>query len=91
MFEQRFKAVLNGAVGGSAVGLVRAVKFADRRRAADFTGALMRKVGPLFKEHRLGRDNLRAAFPEKSNAEIEKILAGVWDNLGRLAVEFASR
>ena len=35
----------------------------------------MRKVGPLLPEHRLGRDNLRAAFPEKSAAEIEQILA----------------
>jgi KDO2-lipid IV(A) lauroyltransferase len=49
----------------------------------------MRKVGPLLKEHRLGRDNLRAAYPEKSASEIEKILGGVWDNLGRLAIEFA--
>ena len=61
----------------------------DRRRTADFAGALVRKIGPLFTEHRLGRENLRAAFPEKSDAEIEKILAGVWDNLGRIAVEFA--
>ena len=51
--------------------------------------ALMRKIGPLFKEHRLGRENLRAAFPEKSDAEIEIILGGVWDNLGRVAVDFA--
>src|SRR5262249_60952212 len=28
-------------------------------------------------------------FPEKSDAEIEKILAGVWDNLGRVVAEFA--
>jgi KDO2-lipid IV(A) lauroyltransferase len=49
----------------------------------------MRKAGPLLKEHRLGRDNLRAAYPEKSAAEIEEILGGVWDNLGRIAVEFA--
>ena len=33
--------------------------------------------------------NLRAAFPEKSDAEIEAILGGVWDNLGRIAIEFA--
>jgi KDO2-lipid IV(A) lauroyltransferase len=45
--------------------------------------------GPLFKEHRIGRANLDAAFPEKADAEIEVILAGVWDNLGRIAVEFA--
>lgn len=33
--------------------------------------------------------NLRAAFPEKSPEEIETILAGVWNNLGRLGAEFA--
>jgi len=89
MAERCFKLMLDGMIGASAVALVRAVKLMDRRRAANFAGALLRGIGPLFKEHRLGRDNLRAAFPEKSDAEIEKILAGVWDNLGRLAVEFA--
>lgn len=85
----RAKVLLDAAVGSIAVGLLRAVKLTDRRRATNFAGAVMRKVGPLSKEHRLGRDNLRAAFPEKSAAEIEKTLAGVWDNLGRVAAEFA--
>ena len=49
----------------------------------------MRRVGPWLPEHRIGRDNLAAAFPDKSPQEIEKILAGVWDNLGRYAAEFA--
>ena len=31
----------------------------------------------------------QAAFPEKSAQEIETILAGVWDNLGRIGAEFA--
>ncbi len=61
----------------------------DRRRTANFAGAFMRTIGPLLPENRVGRDNLRAAFPGKSEAEIEKILAGVWDNLGRIGVEFA--
>jgi Kdo2-lipid IVA lauroyltransferase/acyltransferase len=89
MLRRRFKLLLDAAVGALAVGLIHAVKWFDRKRTANFAGAAMRKVGPLFKEHRLGRDNLRAAFPEKSDAEIEQILAGVWDNLGRIAVEFA--
>ncbi|MGH6676789.1 MAG: lipid A biosynthesis lauroyl acyltransferase, partial [Xanthobacteraceae bacterium] len=38
--------------------------------------------------HRVGRDSLRIAFPEKSTAEIKRILAGSWDNLGRVAAEF---
>jgi KDO2-lipid IV(A) lauroyltransferase len=49
----------------------------------------MRRLGPWLPEHRLGRANLRAAFPEKSDTEIEEILRGVWDNLGRVAAEFA--
>lgn len=89
MAERRVKALLDATVGALAVGMLRAISRLDRKRTANFAGALMRKVGPLFKEHRIGRDNLRAAFPEKSDAEIEKILAGVWDNLGRIAIEFA--
>ena len=88
MIAQRSKALLDTAIGSLAVGALRAAKVVRRQPAANFAGALMRKTGPLLKEHRLGRDNLRAAFPEKSDAEIEKILAGVWDNLGRVAAEF---
>lgn len=89
MTERRFKALLDAAVGAGAVGLLGSVKRFDRKRTANFAGAAMRRIGPLFKEHRLARQNLRAAYPEKSDAEIEQILAGVWDNLGRIAVEFA--
>ncbi|HEY5237501.1 MAG TPA: lysophospholipid acyltransferase family protein [Rhizomicrobium sp.] len=35
------------------------------------------------------RDNLRAAYPEKSDAEIETILREMWDNLGRTVGEYA--
>jgi Kdo2-lipid IVA lauroyltransferase/acyltransferase len=83
------KALLDACIGASAGGVLHALKLVDRRRAADFAGALMRRIGPRLKEHDVGRDNLRVAFPEKSAAEIDGILAGVWDNLGRIAVEFA--
>jgi KDO2-lipid IV(A) lauroyltransferase len=89
MAERHFKLLLDAIIGALAVGLLSAIKRMDRKRTANFAGALMRKAGPLFPEHRIGRDNLRAAFPEKSAAEIEQILGGVWDNLGRIAVEFA--
>ncbi len=83
------KAAADAAIGAAAVGLLRAIKRMNCERTADFAGAVMRNVGPLLKEQRIGRANLRAAFPEKSDAEIKKILAGVWDNLGRVAAEFA--
>jgi KDO2-lipid IV(A) lauroyltransferase len=89
MFRRRFKPVLDAVVGALAVSLINAVHWFDRKRTANFAGALMRRIGPFFKEHRLGREQLHAAFPDKSDAEVEAILAGVWDNLGRVAVEFA--
>lgn len=88
MIRGQAKILLDAGIGAIAVGLLRAVKFTKRRRAANFVGAAMRKLGPLLPEQRVGRANLRAAFPEKSDAEIEHILAGVWDNLGRVVAEF---
>ncbi|MBS0279493.1 MAG: lysophospholipid acyltransferase family protein [Proteobacteria bacterium] len=38
---------------------------------------------------RRGRDNLKTAYPEKTDAEIEAILLEMWDNLGRTIAEYA--
>jgi KDO2-lipid IV(A) lauroyltransferase len=70
----------------TALGLLRRL---NRRRMANMIGPLMRHVGPWLPEHKIGRGNLAAAFPQKSPEEIETILGGVWDNLGRYAAEFA--
>jgi KDO2-lipid IV(A) lauroyltransferase len=86
---RRLKPLTDAMVGWLAVTALRLFRRIDRRRLANFTGAAMRRIGPLLREHRLGRANLTAAFPEKSPEEIEKILAGVWDNLGRVGAEFA--
>ncbi len=46
-------------------------------------------VGPMLRLHRIARTNLERAFPEKDAAEIDRILDGMWRNLGRTAGEFA--
>ncbi|HEY2135762.1 MAG TPA: lipid A biosynthesis lauroyl acyltransferase [Xanthobacteraceae bacterium] len=90
---QRLKALANAAVGLVAGALVtatlRAIRRVDRIWISDLFARIARRVGPWRPEHRIGRENLTAAFPEKSPAEIEQILSGVWDNLGRVAAEFA--
>jgi KDO2-lipid IV(A) lauroyltransferase len=83
------KKKLEPIVGRIAVLLLRTLRRADRARIANWAGACMRRIGPWLPEHRVGRANLAAAFPEKSSAEIEKILRGTWENLGRVAAEFA--
>jgi KDO2-lipid IV(A) lauroyltransferase len=87
--RSRFQLFLDSIVGALVAGFLGAIRRMDRRRTANAVGAFMRRIGPFLPEHRTGRDNLRAAFPQKSDAEIEQILGGVWDNLGRIAVEFA--
>jgi KDO2-lipid IV(A) lauroyltransferase len=86
---RRLAPVLEAGMGWLTLAILRTIRLTDRRRTADFWGWFMRKVGPRLPEHRVGRANLVAAFPDKPAAEIEQILAGVWDNLGRYAVEFA--
>jgi KDO2-lipid IV(A) lauroyltransferase len=86
---RRLAPMLDAGAGWLTLAILRTIRLTDRRRTADFWGWFMRKLGPWLPEHRIGRANLVAAFPDKLAPEIEEILAGVWDNLGRYAVEFA--
>ncbi|MGH6672397.1 MAG: lipid A biosynthesis lauroyl acyltransferase [Xanthobacteraceae bacterium] len=56
--------------------------------SADFAAWALRRIGPHLRGHRTARANLVAAYPDKSGAEIEQILSAMWENLGRLAVEY---
>ena len=75
-----------GALGITALRLLRLMPY---DMCANAAGGVMRRLGPLFAEHKIGRAQLTAAFPEKSAKEIEAILRGVWDNLGRIGADFA--
>lgn len=86
--RRRAKRAGDAVVGALALGTIKAFRLVDPDRMADFAGWAARTIGPLLREHRIGRENLVAAFPEKSPAEIEKILRGAWDNLGRMGAEF---
>jgi Kdo2-lipid IVA lauroyltransferase/acyltransferase len=75
-------------LGGLVSLLLRLLARTDPDWASDFCGALTRRLGPLLPVHRLGRANLRAAFPEKEPAWIEATLRCAWENLGRVAGEY---
>jgi len=77
------------AVGALTIALLRTTRYFDPDKTASFFGRASRFIGRRLREDRIGRENLEAAFPEKSSEEIEKILNGVWDNLGRIGAEFA--
>ena len=52
--------------------LLAALRRTDPDRASDICGAIMRRIGPLLPAHRIGQANLRAAFPDKDAAWIER-------------------
>jgi KDO2-lipid IV(A) lauroyltransferase len=53
-----------------------------------FADWLTRRIGPRMSRHKLMVTNLRNAFPEKSDAEIEQIALASWGHMGRLAAEY---
>ena len=57
-------------------------------RASGLGGWLGRHIGPHLGISKRARLNLRRALPELSQTEIEGIVAGMWDNLGRVAAEY---
>src|SRR5258708_14557420 len=56
--------------------------------ASALGGWLARHIGPRLGISARARRNLGAALPELSAGEIERVLRGMWDNLGRVAAEY---
>jgi KDO2-lipid IV(A) lauroyltransferase len=56
--------------------------------ASAIGGFIGRRLGPRLKASRRARRNLVRALPENDAAQNERILCGMWDNLGRVAAEF---
>ena len=56
--------------------------------ASGLCGSLARTVGPRLGVSRRARRNIGRAMPELDDAAIERIVAGMWDNLGRVIGEY---
>ena len=56
--------------------------------ASALGGALGRCIGPFLGVSKRARLNLRRAYPDLPDGEIERIVVGMWDNLGRVAAEY---
>lgn len=59
-------------------------------RASAFMGGFLRRTGPLlWSIQKRGLANLSLVYPENSAKQNKKILADVWENLGRTVAEYA--
>lgn len=83
---------LNGprewVVGNTALLLLRLLRRLPPDAALDYAARAARRVGPWTGRHKVALDNLRQAFPEKSEAEIEAIALDMWGNMARLGAEY---
>lgn len=57
-------------------------------RASSTGGWVARKLGPRIGVSKIARRQIEAAYPGISEAERERIVIGVWDNLGRYFTEY---
>lgn len=87
--RKALKPAVDASLGAITVFGLRMLRRFDPDKTANFAGRCARRIGPYLPEHRIGRGNLRAAFPEKTDEEIEAILGQVWENMGRFGAEFA--
>ncbi|MGL4488146.1 MAG: lipid A biosynthesis lauroyl acyltransferase [Rhizobiaceae bacterium] len=58
------------------------------RAAINFMDRSARRIGPWLGRHRVAMHNLRRAFPEKSEDELQTIALGMWGNMARLVAEY---
>ena len=56
--------------------------------ASAIGGALGRAIGPRLDVSKRARLNLGRVWPALTDVEISRIIAGMWDNLGRVAAEY---
>ncbi|HXV31836.1 MAG TPA: lipid A biosynthesis lauroyl acyltransferase [Sinorhizobium sp.] len=68
--------------------LLSVLKLLPPDAAINFMDRVARWIGPKTFRHKLTLTNLRNAFPEKSEAEIQEIALESWGNMGRLAAEY---
>ena len=62
------KRAFERVLGWIMVGTLAVLRRINRQRMANVLGRADAHVGPWLPEHKIGRENLRAAFPEKSAA-----------------------
>ncbi len=91
---RRLKAIAARIGAAAMIGVIRTLfaflRLVGPERASDLGGWLLRTVSPLIPVNRVALANIRAAFPEKDEAEVRRIARGAWENLGRVAGEYAN-
>ncbi|EUB96288.1 lipid A biosynthesis acyltransferase [Rhizobium sp. CF080] len=75
-------------VAQSAFGLLNFLKIFPADPGIRFADRMARRIGPKLGRHKLMLVNLRNAYPEKTDEELQEIAIASWGHMGRLAAEY---
>ncbi len=89
--RQRFKAGADAALGTLAVGMLRTIRATSRTRMADFAGRSSSRAPSAQSSRSIGLavPTSPPLSPKNPPPRSRRSWRGVWDNLGRVAAEFA--
>ncbi len=75
------------------IGAIRALfaflRLLGPERSSDLGGWLLATASPLIPVNHVALANIRATFPDMPDAEVKRIARAAWENLGRVAAEYA--
>ena len=80
--------MLDRLLGALVAAIFALLRRMNPERASNLIGRLARRIGPFLPEHKVGRRQLAAAFPDRDPAWVEATLRDAWENLGRVAGEY---
>ena len=80
-----FRYLIEGLLVSGLIALFRSLSV---DRASNLGGWIGRSIGPKLSVNRKALRNIKASLPGKSDEEYNKIIVGMWDNLGRTFAEY---
>jgi KDO2-lipid IV(A) lauroyltransferase len=85
---RRLRQLEHWLVAHVAMTIMSVLRLLPADRALNFADRVARRIGPWVGRHGVAVDNLRKAYPEKSDREIQAIASDMWGNMARLAAEY---
>ncbi|WP_102959048.1 lipid A biosynthesis lauroyl acyltransferase [Mangrovicella endophytica] len=85
---KRWRKGQNWLIAQALFALLAIVRLFPARAGLNVAENFTRLLGPLTPRHRLAKENLRLAYPEKDEAWVEKTARRNWGQMGRVAAEF---
>jgi KDO2-lipid IV(A) lauroyltransferase len=85
---QKLRLVNYWLVAQAAMASINLLRLLPQDKALDFADRAARRLGPLFGRHRVAVSNLRQAYPDKPDDEIQAIALDMWGNMAKLGAEY---